>query len=78
MITSAKGLTSGYLPLGALIFSDRIWDVMAQGRRALVHLGLTYSGHPVSCAAALKNIEIMEREDLLANATRSAPISKPG
>ncbi len=38
MITSAKGLTSGYLPLGALIFSDRIWNVMATGRHTLVHL----------------------------------------
>lgn len=69
MITSAKGLTSGYLPLGALILSDRIWDVMAEGGQRWFTTGFTYSGHPVSCAAALKNIEIMEREDLLANAT---------
>ena len=68
MITSAKGLTSGYLPLGALIFSDRIWEVMAQGGQRWFTSGLTYSGHPVSCAAALKNIEIMETEGLLAHA----------
>lgn len=70
IITSAKGLTSGYLPLGALIFSDRIWAVMAQGGHRWFTSGLTYSGHPVSCAAGLKNIEILERENLLENATK--------
>jgi putrescine---pyruvate transaminase len=68
IITCAKGLTSGYLPLGALIFSDRIWDVMAEGGQRWFTSGLTYSGHPVSCAAGLKNIEIIEREGLLQNA----------
>lgn len=70
MITTAKGLTSGYVPLGALVFSDRIWEAMAEGGQRWFTSGLTYSGHPVSCAVALKNIEIMEREDLLAHATR--------
>jgi adenosylmethionine-8-amino-7-oxononanoate aminotransferase len=70
IITSAKGLTSGYVPLGAMIFSDRIWDVMAAGGQRWFTSGLTYSGHPVSCAAALKNIEIIEREGLLAHATQ--------
>ena len=68
MITCAKGLTSGYLPLGALIFSDRIWDVMASKGERWFTSGFTYSGHPVSCAAALKSIEITEREGLLENA----------
>lgn len=70
MITCAKGLTSGYLPLGALIFSDRIWQAMAADGARWFTSGFTYSGHPVACAAALKNIEIIEREDLLGNATR--------
>lgn len=70
MITCAKGLTSGYIPLGALIFSDRIWAAMAADGDRWFTSGFTYSGHPVSCAVALKNIEIMEREDLLGNATR--------
>jgi adenosylmethionine-8-amino-7-oxononanoate aminotransferase len=66
VITSAKGLTSGYLPLGATIISDRIYDVIAeQGHGRYFAVGHTYSGHPVSCAAALKNIEIIEREGLL-------------
>lgn len=70
MITTAKGLTSGYVPLGALVFSDRIWEAMAEGGQRWFTSGLTYSGHPVSCAVALKNIEIIEREGLLAHATR--------
>ena len=66
IITSAKGLTSGYLPLGATIVSDRIYDVIAEtGHDRYFAVGYTYSGHPVSCAAALKNIEIIEREGLL-------------
>ncbi len=66
IITCAKGLTSGYLPLGATIMSDDIYDVISkpQADGALFTHGYTYSGHPVSCAAALKNIEIMERENI--------------
>ena len=69
MICTAKGLTSGYIPLGALIFSDKIWNAMAADGTRWFTSGLTYSGHPVACAAALKNIEIIERENLLQNAT---------
>ncbi|KJZ13740.1 hypothetical protein TW85_11065 [Marinomonas sp. S3726] len=66
IITCAKGLTSGYLPLGATIMSDDIYDVISvpQEDGALFTHGYTYSGHPVSCAAAIKNIEIIEREQL--------------
>ncbi len=64
IITSAKGLTSGYLPLGAVIFSDRIFDVIDKTEHGYIALGFTYSGHPVSCVAALKNIEIIERDGL--------------
>ena len=68
VIVTAKGLTSGYQPLGAAIFSDRIWDVIAEpGHGRVFTNGFTYSGHPVACAAALKNIEIMEREQLFEN-----------
>ncbi len=70
IICSAKGLTSGYVPLGAMIFSDRIWKVMAEGGARWFTTGFTYSGHPVACAAGLKNIEIMEREGLLAHASK--------
>lgn len=70
IITCAKGLTSGYVPLGAVIFSDRIWEAMAADGARWFTNGFTYSGHPVSCAAALKNIEIIAREGLLGNAAR--------
>lgn len=66
IICCAKGLSSGYQPIGAVIFSDAIWEAM-QGDRWYAS-GFTYAGHPVACAAALKNIEIMEREMLLAHA----------
>ncbi|WP_066963521.1 aminotransferase [Microbulbifer sp. Q7] len=66
IITCAKGLTSGYLPLGATLFSDRIYEVISTGDADRYFAsGYTYSGHPVACAAALKNIEIIERENLL-------------
>lgn len=70
IITTAKGITSGYIPLGAMIFSDRIWDVMAKGGARWFSTGFTFAGHPVACRAALKNIEIMEREGLLAHAAK--------
>lgn len=65
IIVCAKGLTSGYQPLGATIFSDEIYDVISEpGKNRFFSNGFTYAGHPVACAAALKNIEIMEREAL--------------
>ena len=69
ILVAAKGLTSGYLPLGATIYSDQIHEVIsAPDPEAWFTHGFTYSGHPVCCAAALKNIEIIAREDLLGNA----------
>lgn len=66
IIVCAKGITSGYIPLGATIFSDEIYDVISEaGHDRWFSNGFTYSGHPVACAAALANIEIMEREKLL-------------
>lgn len=69
IITTAKGITSGYLPLGAMLYSDDIHTVISEeGHGRCFSVGYTYSGHPVVCAAALKNIEILEREHLLKNA----------
>ena len=75
IITCAKGLTSGYLPLGATIISDRLLNEISTGDRAevLFKNGYTYSGHPVCCTAALKNIEIMEREALLEHVRKVSP-----
>ncbi|SDP84596.1 aminotransferase [Phyllobacterium sp. OV277] len=73
IIVCAKGITSGYIPLGATLISDEIYDVISrpQCEGGVFSMGLTYFGHPVACAAALKNIEIMEREGLLANAANT-------
>lgn len=74
MITCAKGLTSGYLPLGACIISDEMMERMSgPDQHASFSNGYTYTGHPVSCAAALKNIEIMENEGILENVREIAP-----
>jgi hypothetical protein len=64
MITVAKGLTSAYAPLGALIASDRIIEPFLHGTKSFLH-GITFAGHPVSCAVALANIDVFEREDIL-------------
>jgi putrescine---pyruvate transaminase len=64
MIAMAKGLSSGYLPISAVAVSAEIVKVLKTGGD-FVH-GYTYSGHPVAAAVALRNIEIMEREDLFA------------
>ena len=74
IITSAKGLTSGYIPLGATIFSDRIFDVISDpGQGRYLPMGLTYAGHPVACAAALKNIEIIDNEGILEHVREVGP-----
>ncbi|MBO68243.1 MAG: aspartate aminotransferase family protein [Acidiferrobacteraceae bacterium] len=64
IITCAKGISSGYVPLSATILSESIYDVISvpQVEGGMFTHGFTYSGHPISCAAGLKNIEIMERE----------------
>ena len=69
IICSAKGLSSGYQPISAVIYSDQIHDVIAKADSDRYYpSGFTYSGHPVCCAAALKNIEIIEREGILEHA----------
>jgi taurine---2-oxoglutarate transaminase len=65
MIAMAKGLTCGYLPFGCLMVSDKI---AAKYDDAILPLGLTYSAHPVSCAAALETLKIYEDDNLIANA----------
>jgi adenosylmethionine-8-amino-7-oxononanoate aminotransferase len=65
MITCAKGLTSGYAPMGALIASDRLTaPFLGEDAETFLH-GITFGGHPVSCAVALANLDLMERDDLL-------------
>ena len=64
VITLAKGLTSGHVPMGAVMLSQRIVDVLREPGCTLMH-GLTFGGHPVCAAVALKSIEIYEREGVL-------------
>jgi putrescine---pyruvate transaminase len=64
MITTAKALTSGYLPLSALLVSDRVANAVVEKGGEFNH-GYTYSGHPVCCAVALENLAIIEREGLV-------------
>lgn len=60
----AKGVTSGYLPLGGVLVSDRVADVLVEKGGEFFH-GYTYSGHPASCAVAIENIHILQREALI-------------
>jgi adenosylmethionine-8-amino-7-oxononanoate aminotransferase len=63
MITCAKGMTSGYSPIGAVLVSDRLVAPFLSGTTSFPH-GFTFAGHPVSSAVALANLDILEREDL--------------
>ena len=78
IITSAKGITSGYVPLGATLISDRIHEVIsspAYGDNTFHH-GFTYSGHPVVCAAGLMNMEIIENDRILEHVREVGPYFK--
>jgi adenosylmethionine-8-amino-7-oxononanoate aminotransferase len=63
IITTAKGLTSAYVPMGAMIVSDRIAEPFMQDKAMYAH-GFTFGGHPVAAAVAMANLDIIEREDL--------------
>jgi adenosylmethionine-8-amino-7-oxononanoate aminotransferase len=64
IITVAKGLTSGYAPLGAMIATDELIEPFLRGNLSFAH-GFTFAGHPVSCAVALANLSVFERDDIL-------------
>ena len=64
LMTFAKGVTSGYVPLGGVLVGDRVADVLIEQGGDFNH-GFTYSGHPVACAAALENIRILRAEKLV-------------
>ena len=66
-MTMAKGLSSGYQPIGAVMVSDRVAEMLDKKGEEFTH-GYTYSGHPVACAVALKNIQIMQEERIIENA----------
>jgi adenosylmethionine-8-amino-7-oxononanoate aminotransferase len=70
LITTAKGMTSGYCPIGAMLASDRIMEPFTRGTNSFLH-GVTFGGHPVSAAVALANLDLFEREDLCGHVLRT-------
>ncbi len=72
IITCAKGMTSGYSPIGAMIASDRLFEPFKTGTASYMH-GYTFGGHPVSSAVALANLDIFEREGLVDHVQQNAP-----
>ena len=64
LITFAKGVTSGYIPLGGVLVGERVAEVLIEQGGEFTH-GFTYSGHPVACAAALESLRILEKENLV-------------
>ena len=73
MVTMAKGITSGYAPLGALAVSDRLAEPFLEGHNSFLH-GITFGGHPVSSAVALANLDVFEKEHLLEHVQTNEPI----
>jgi adenosylmethionine-8-amino-7-oxononanoate aminotransferase len=74
MVVFAKAVTSGYQPLGGVVLHDRVWRTFVDaGPDFTLHHGFTYAGHPVACAAALANLDVLERERLVAGVRRKAP-----
>ncbi len=72
LITTAKGLTSAYLPMGAVLCSGKVAAPLYEDKRTLLH-GITFGGHPACAAAGLKNLEIFEREGVLENVRAQEP-----
>lgn len=72
LMTLSKGITSAYVPLSASVISDEVWQVLRDGSRNIPMFshGHTASGHPIACAAANANLDLIEREDLVGNAAR--------
>lgn len=73
LMTLAKGITSGYIPLSAVMVGDRVADVLINQTGEFYH-GFTYSGHPVACAVALANLEILENEKLAERSARMGAV----
>jgi adenosylmethionine-8-amino-7-oxononanoate aminotransferase len=70
LITTAKGLTSAYAPMGAVIASDRVAEPFMEGHNSFTH-GFTFAGHPVCAAIALANLDVMENEGIIENVRKN-------
>ncbi|MBI1377299.1 MAG: aspartate aminotransferase family protein [Frankiales bacterium] len=77
MITFAKGVTAGHAPLGGVVLHGRVAEPFVSGRTSFAH-GLTWGGHPLSAAVALSVLDIVEREDVLANVRANEPLLQAG
>jgi len=74
IITGAKGITSGYLPLGVVICGPRVQEPFWRGNAGMFRHGYTYSGHAAACAVGIANVEIIEKEKLLAKTLELEPV----
>jgi adenosylmethionine-8-amino-7-oxononanoate aminotransferase len=72
LITCAKGLSSSYAAIGAVLVADKVYDAFDSGTAMYAH-GITFGGHPVGCAIALKNLEIMERDGIITGVAEQEP-----
>jgi adenosylmethionine-8-amino-7-oxononanoate aminotransferase len=72
IITSAKAMTSAYVPMGAMIVSDQVYEPFSSGTSMFAH-GYTFGGHPVAAAVAMANLDIYEREDLCGHVLEKEP-----
>jgi adenosylmethionine-8-amino-7-oxononanoate aminotransferase len=72
IITTAKGLTSAYAPMGAVIASDQIFETFSDNAAAFLH-GITFGGHPIASAVAMANLDVFEREGLLEHVRENEP-----
>lgn len=77
-MTVAKGITSGYIPLGAVIMKDTFRDELAELTGGVLFHGFTYSGHPTSCAVGLKTIEIIENENIVSHTKAMEEVVQDG
>lgn len=78
MMTVAKGISSGYIPLGGVVMSNKVHQVLKDKTDGTLFHGYTYSGHPVGSAVALKNIEIIENENLVENTSNMGEVLLEG
>jgi putrescine aminotransferase len=74
LFTVAKGITSGYVPLGAVVVGQRVQEPFWRGDAGMFRHGYTYSGHATACAVALANLDVIEREGLVARVKELAPV----
>jgi adenosylmethionine-8-amino-7-oxononanoate aminotransferase len=75
MITCAKGLSSAYASIGAVVTTDKVFEPFGSGSAMYTH-GITFGGHPVMCAIALKNLEIMRRERVVEHVAENADMMR--